>query len=104
MSEKKQDETDNIDIFFNIKYENENILNEEFLLNKQNSGDYKKISKDINNSKISYNKKSNKIKHPEIFNEISFDEVERKLNRYSIAKDSLESSLINLPYSREVNK
>lgn len=35
-------------------------------------------------------------------NDVSLDQVERKLNRFSIAKDSLESSLANLPYSIEV--
>lgn len=34
--------------------------------------------------------------------ELSLDQIERKLNRFSIAKDSLESSLVYVPYSIEV--
>jgi len=46
--------------------------------------------------------KSNGNKRVDFSDDISFDQVERKLNRFSIAKDSLESSLANLPYSIEV--
>jgi hypothetical protein len=59
----------------------------------------KSINEKLNKEKSN---KSNGKKRVDFSDEMSLDQVERKLNRFSIAKDSLESSLANLPYSIEV--
>lgn len=70
-------------------------------IKKQN---LKKLNIEAVNEKlvIENSSKSNGKKRVDFSDDISLDQVERKLNRFSIAKDSLESSLANLPYSIEV--
>lgn len=70
-------------------------------IKKQN---LQKLNIESINEKLNKEKsnKSNGNKRIDFSDDMSLDQVERKLNRFSIAKDSLESSLANLPYSIEV--
>jgi hypothetical protein len=81
-------------------------LNQKIISEKINSNKTKKKS-NINLNKNKNNKKNNSnnsfLRNFDFSNDISLDQVEAKLNRFSIAKDSLESSLVNAPYSIEVN-
>jgi len=79
-----------------IKPEDKNL---NFLKNKN----LKKLNTDFINEKLT--KETDKPIGKKLFDfsdEISLDQVERKLNRFSIAKDSLESSLAYVPYLIEV--
>lgn len=74
--------------------------------NKEYNGE-KKINKIVDNEFLNNKLMENVIQSNgkmriDFSEELSLDQVERKLNRFSIAKDSLESSLANLPYSIEV--
>ena len=73
------------------------------IMNTNNTNKIKPITlkSDYLNQKLISEKIKNKnsiLRNFDSSNEISLDQVEAKLNRFSIAKDSLESSLVNLPY------
>lgn len=77
------------------------INNKDQILNKENKLIHY-VNPEILNQKLMDNQDQSNGKRIDFSDDISLDQVERKLNRFSIARDSLESSLANLPYSIEV--